>query len=164
MAAGGTRPKSGRPKKRKNVAIATVEAVNDLATTLKQFMDIGLDLLGREAPELFQLEIEMAKLDPHRTVKSVDKEGEEKNTQVYDKDIARLGQTSRQFLLKTLLDMNATTRGEARTMAEQALRDLIQIEVKGDLIIGPTDMEAAGGVLAEQAEGATVEGTARDIS
>ncbi len=177
---GGARSNAGRPKKRKTVALATVEAAHDIAQTLKEFMDIGLAALGREAPGLIQLEIDMAKQDPTRTVvKQVG--GKEVKIQVYDKDIARLSQGSRQFLLKTLFDMTASTNSEKRTPAEEAMRELLAINIQvngGEVIIGETQLESSSGILVGQAgdtgqpaEGGArtqpeefVEGTARSIS
>ena len=129
-------------------------------------MDVGLDLLGREAPELFRMELEQAKQSPHSTITRQDKDGKDRQIAVYDKDIARLAQTSRQFLIKALFDITAASGGTKRTMAEEALKELIQIQVQGDLVIEQTQLAGTSRVLAGQAdEGeAVIAGTARDIS
>ena len=178
MGAGGTRPKAGRPKKRKNVAIATVDAVQDLANTLKTFMDTGLAVLGHEVPELLALEIEQAKQSPMRKVSRKGTDGKQRDVEVYDKDIARMSQTSRHFLLKFMTEMMGGQDVSERSKAAEALRELIQIQTTGDVIIGKATVERGSSVLTGQAgsagqrgEGATgarapavIAGTTRSIS
>ena len=164
MPRGGARANSGAKRKHKTKAIATVEAVKDLAETLKAYMDTAISALGREAPELLRLEVEQAKQSPNITIEREGKDGKVAKVKIYDKDIARLSQTSRHFLLKVLFDMHSDLSGNKVPMAAEALKELIQIQVSGDLIIEQADVERAGSLLGGQAEGAVVAGTARDIS